>query len=224
MRYLGRRAAELRQQNLDLDKKLTAAEDKRLELEKALAPRELYSEAFAEAPMIDGRGAITNVDILRPFRWMKVKLEFLPDVEVQRAAGSIRDALTDAGYKNIELIPRVDINTEYFDGVQIQTYQPPYSASTPETDANAWRMGGLVGDAFVRFFTDAGWKATPRSAERGELQKNELAIVVGFKPSPNPRFTNNMEDMKKNMQEEREKIEKEVHDFPAVKFPDLNPN
>src|SRR5207244_982149 len=85
-------------------------QDKRLELEKSLWPRELY--------MIFHDQTSTNFDSLKPFAGMTVLLEYLPDAEPKRAKESIAQILSNAGWK-VLLRENKELWPGFFDGVVI---------------------------------------------------------------------------------------------------------
>jgi hypothetical protein len=194
-----RRAAELEGQNLATEARLLDARRElekekltRLELEKSLRPRELYSIQYTDGTH--------NFDNLRELKGVEFIVEAIPDFEARKAASEIMSILEDAGLK----VTRTGITQEFvWDGVTIEQYLSP---PKPEPDDNQMRSGTMEG-ILEEFLGDNDWVAMRGFAKRGDLKPNELRIRVGFKPSPyfaqTPEWAKEMENRARQAQHRR---------------------
>ncbi len=156
--------ALLKQQNLDTEVALTEAKGqletehvKRLEMEQALAPREIW---FMEVPDKSGRTR-QNIEPLRAFSGIEAIIDSLPDAESMRAAANIRQAIEGAGWKVISFENRVDINGSFFDGVTLEAWS---FETNKEDEAGRRRMAaGERLETFSKYGAKNTWK---RSQDR----------------------------------------------------------
>lgn len=190
---LEKEAAELKKQNLDTERKLEAERRTRLELEKSLNPRSLAyigeQAIFTDPSMlasVTGLRGKSNIDPLKPFAGTNVILQYLPDAEASRAAGSIASIIKAAGWNVTELSARPELIGEYFDGVVVWAHRPRTPAgSFPNTEqerAKMWSDGAAA--SVVLFLRSNNWQADLRGVGKGEVPINTVKIMVGFKPNP----------------------------------------
>jgi hypothetical protein len=168
-------AEELHQQSLGLEAKLGEEQATRLELEKSLAPRRL--------PYIFNRG-VENIAPLKPFAGMQVTFEVAPDLEAQRAAGSMASAISQAGWQQIPGKTRADL----LDGVFIESYAPLGGTNSDMQKDMADLDKGLNAARALRdLLISTGWLQVTAALAvypPEALAPNTIRIKVGFKPSP----------------------------------------
>ncbi len=200
-----------RKENLATEQRLGEEQDKRLELEKTLAPRSI--------PYKFDRGK-TNIDELRPFAGTQVIFKVLPDIEAVRAANNIAWLLREAGWTISGIEADSSLGEEgFFDGVVIFSYRAPgavASIPSPEEQRDEDRSRAAA-DAVSAFLTSNDWKAMWFPWKRGVLPRNTIRINVGFKPSPyfdSPEAKESEKRMRKaqeEMKKRTEEIQKRVN-------------
>lgn len=170
---------EVRKQNLATEARLGAEQDKRLEMEKSLAPREI--------PLTSDEHGKLNVDVLKEFAGTHVVFRVLPDAEAIRAANNIAWLLEVAGFAVSGFSVDMSLNTGYFDGVVVDAYKAPKMVRPAAKEDRAEFKNELdserVTQQIAAFLTSNNWVARPGWATRGELTPNTVKINVGFKPS-----------------------------------------
>lgn len=152
--------------------KLVEAETARLELEKALARREL----------------LTDVDLtpLRGFTDVSTVVQFLPnDQETKRAAGNLYATLQKAGWKMERYSPNPDLWLPEWDGVVIEPYVAETSSRllTEEEKAIAKRQVEAA-EALLSFLREHNWEARIGKRTVSVLPFSALSVRVGFKSLP----------------------------------------
>jgi hypothetical protein len=171
---------KLHEQNLSTEQKLENERSTRMELEKSLAPRFIWYEK---------RGSVSNIDALKKFSGMSVRIECIPDFEARRAAINLGARFLDAGWKvvpNNTVVLREDIP---FDGVTVERYLPADMQHKTMAEMNGlvapqiWHSADVAGE-IVRFLKSNGWEADASPSQPGELKPDEIKILVGFKPAP----------------------------------------
>ena len=194
---LNRQAQELQSNNLKTQKELEQEKTKRLEMEKALVPREIPIEAHGPGLLIKGGrilGGTSNLDSLKPFSDLKIKIRYLPESEPSRAASEIEKALSAAGYTRFEREPRIDINTSFFDGVMIQANSGPSLKGLNLSDSNSIKAfehakrvaqrSQLAAITLWEFLDAYNWAVRTFPGGKDNIEPEELVITVGFKPNP----------------------------------------
>jgi hypothetical protein len=205
---------ELKKQNLVTEQRLTVAnaqieleKAERLELEEAIAPRIMVVWPVNGKP---------NIDVLRPISWMKVKLQYVPEAEAERAAYAVQSVLKDTGFTDVSFEARPDLNFSHFDGVVIEVYDPPMlSKEDSNNPARILRHSAEVlrsreksreiGKVFEDFFKSENWAV--RVDFSMALQPDEIRIVVGFKPNPSPEERQMIEQYKKALEERQKNLQ-----------------
>ncbi len=165
------REEELRQQNLVNEARLGSEMDKRLELEKSLAPRVIGIEKKPFKP--------SNFEPLKPYAGIKVYISAVPDFEARRAASQIEFVIRQAGWAVAEFL--VTDNIPVDQGVGIFSY-------AGEKDM---AFSAKARDALAELLEESGWQKLDASdAPAGEVpgwtlhDPNSLRIAVGLKPLP----------------------------------------
>lgn len=178
----------------------------RLELEKALAPREL--------PLIVYADGTSNIDLLRRFAGTEALVEYIPDFEAARTAGNVVWLLEQAGWKIIS----AKVSTDFmFNGVTFEQYMPTkkQDETLPEVEARGaiQAASGNLAHAAAAVFVLNDWDARRGWTSRGEIGTNQVRVRVGFKTPPvslNP-------EMKKMMADAKERA---IREFGAPPPPD----
>jgi hypothetical protein len=149
-----------------------------MELEKSIAPRELYFIGCADGT--------SNTDDLKRFPGTLAIIRYVPDFEAERAARFVAYVLDRSGWK----ISGVEQTTdEIFDGVNVEPYHFTFPAnSTPEEFERFRRDTGTTAtaqkgsDAIADFLGDSNWVANPGLST--DIPPESVRISVGFKPNP----------------------------------------
>jgi hypothetical protein len=203
----------LRKENLATEDRLGKEQDKRLELEASLAPRQI--------PYIKA-GDTENIGPLRPFAGMQVILRFLPDAEASRAASNVAGLLSAAGWKIVSVEPSPEVNEGYFDGVVIEPYSAAKSPNLPkmpeltfteeqQADQQRERRAKDAVEAVVDFLQSNNWQARFAWSHRGELPPDTVRVTVGFKPNPyfDPQLVKESRERTKKSDAERKQWKEE---------------
>ena len=163
-------AEQLKAQNLATEQRL---EDER----KTLASRVL--------PSILNKSD-KHIDRLRPYRGIQVILEYIPDEEARRAAGSISIVIQQVGWKVIKSTQQSGLS----DGVTIESHVEITDPDTSEeriiqsSETEKCRSAAL---AFRDLLVSSGWLSVDAwlaAAPTERLPPNTIKIEIGFKPSP----------------------------------------
>jgi hypothetical protein len=174
----------LKKQNLATQSQLTAANvafeqerERRLELEKALSPRELPFRTYADRT--------TNVDDLRKWGPIEVIVEYAQDLESYRTASNLIFLFEKAGWKIAKAGPANGIPA---DGVTIEPSKPAIRDNESSEESIRRILDEEPSDNLALTVTAwlslNAWKAKRWSAVRGELAPHQLLVIVGMKPNP----------------------------------------
>jgi hypothetical protein len=205
-------------------RELTSEHEKRMQLEKTLAPRVIE---------IIGTPVGSTVDVLKPFASMSVIIESIPDWEARRAAANVRGVMEAAGL-SIESDEVLERNMP--DGVTIELYDPASLPAETQQERFAmydeWDRVNHVTEEIVAFFKANDWEASEYRFEpmfapkERDLAKNEIRVRVGFKPAPyfKPDFIlkSDNPDQAKRVAEIRKQIEyikRELLKAPGLSHP-----
>jgi hypothetical protein len=200
-----------------------------MELEKTLALR-----MFTAGP--DGK--IPHLDNLKEFTGTNIVVRFLPDIECQRAAMRLMNALLnkDIGWTMEKgALPDPSMWTPFFDGVVVTWWDRSFKAfqslppQTPQNEPARMaklrellqesRRSARAADELVDFLEINGWKARSVPDLENNLPRDSIGIAVGFRPSPyfDPKeikeMNEKLEKMRQQMMEERRR---EDSIFPPV--------
>jgi hypothetical protein len=186
---------EIRGANLATETKLETERQTRLELEKSILPRELFTEL---------KGGKSNFDPLKPFAGITVSFEVIPDFEAQRAARRIAGMVHQAGWN----LGTFTVKTDLSDGVAVWGHFIQIDAKGDELKSQNAR------DSLIAFLESFGW--TKVSAHLGASLKGDpwyipadaLVVQVGYKPNPyfEPPFVKEGEEKIRKMKEESKKL------------------
>lgn len=157
------KAAVLEQKNLQNESKLEKERGKRLELEKALAPRQISINEFAR---YGGDKPVSNIDNLKLFSGVEVDIRCINDTEAIRTARNLVSVLAMAGWK----IRDTGIDSDILDGINIGAS----IKADLQNDAATILAGFLQDNDIVAtnypFFDN--------------VADTVIHIKIGFKPSP----------------------------------------
>jgi hypothetical protein len=176
-----REVAEATRQTRATAAQLQDEHNKRMELEKSIAPR-----TISLTGLVTPQQHISTVDALKKFSGIVVSIETISDWEARRAGDNLDKALHEANWSATSVV--ID-KTDIPDGVTVYAYSPP-DAWKPENwykyDFAAIQQVSDAADELVAFMQANDWQA-----ERGYalaiingLSVNQLLIKVGFKPTP----------------------------------------
>jgi hypothetical protein len=198
-----RRAEELRKQNLVTESRLEKERFTRGNLSKLLGKRLL--------PQLVMMGDKLNVTPLLPFGahgpGMRAMIEYLPETEPRRAAQSIADVLSIAGWKVISFVENKDLWAAPSDGVEIESYTGVKLPSLmTKAEIEAWkeerrspgydeaqerrrvaeRISRDAANTLAKFLVSNNWSRvrTGLAAPYNPIEPNTVKILVGFKPEP----------------------------------------
>jgi hypothetical protein len=162
------------------------AERDAAELKKSLAPRRLDVRTYADKT--------TNLDSLKQITGTRFIIESIPDFEARKAAGSILAMLKYCGFT----VVRTGVTENFtWDGVTVEQYLSPGNDNTV-SKMQEEVLSGERKEVFMEVMQDNGWEVRGSFAKRGELQSDELRIVVGYKPasyfSEAPEWAKKMEE------------------------------
>jgi len=141
----------------------------RLEMEKTLAPREIWLKTYEDGT--------TNVDDLKNKGRIKVLIEFIPDFEAARTAKNLDFLFAQSGWE-VTLRPSSDFSTQ--DGVTIKRL----ILHGDSTDFRPEEKSGMLSFTLKAWLMSNDWETHEATIEQAELSENDIAIVVGLKPSP----------------------------------------
>jgi hypothetical protein len=160
----------------------------RQELEKSLAPRELFILRYADGTY--------NTDELKKFSGTSALIEYIPDFEAERAARFIASALEASGWTIAEVNSSTVI---MFDGISVERYNGPERGNLDIPDN--FKLSQLdygeemrsldACEAVVDFLRDSNVVAntgvTGRATDlppKNDIPPRSVRIRVGFKPNP----------------------------------------
>jgi len=189
---------ELEKGNIQAQQSLEDERNKRLEIEKSLAPRTVTIQL----------GEKSNLAPLERISGVEAIIRYIPDVEASRAAHQIAFALGQAKWKLLEILPDPSlINSE--EGVTVTPYEcRSWSSPTPTVEeyksARSMKEAAILLVDFLASEPNNWQVRRSMSMRRDKLKPNTVKINVAFKPAafgiPEPF---------KSMREKSKQMEKE---------------
>jgi len=171
-------AIQLRVDLKTTEQGLTDEHNKRIELEKSIAPRFILPMSLPQEDL-----AIT--DVLKKFTGVHAIVDCIPDWEARRAAHNIIALLIQAGWA-IDSTAIVD--KDFPDGVSIKVHQLVFDEEAYHAGRSGWPeeedKARDAGDELIAFLRANDWVAQTDFSEQRVLEPNQLYIKVGFKPAP----------------------------------------
>ena len=175
---LKRDAAEQVKRNLNTQALLETEKERRLDLERSLAPRSLSFKQYTDGS--------TNIDGMRKNRFMglEVTIEYIPDAEAQKAAFNLGFLVEQAGWKVVSF---GSSSRPMLDGIFVNSFLARFSILSPESQKMEVSQEARV--ELWRILRENDWVASYNSASSSELNPSAsapgaLKILVGFKPNP----------------------------------------
>lgn len=147
--------------NLVIEASLEDERRTRLELEKAIAPREIWEPE-------------TFVDSLKPFAGQQVTIVFLNDFEAKAFAFELSHLLESANW-NVTLNDPLPESAGWFDGIAVETAP----RDLPPPDRVKAARDALIAQLFTRTIIA---DTIPRQNAPVPIPENGLRISVGLKP------------------------------------------
>lgn len=167
------------QKTAEANERAELAELKRVELARTLSRRAI---PFVQI------GAKTNYDPLKPYAGIKVIIEYLPQIEPQRAALNVAEILKSTGWEIVSLNPNAELITSFWDGVAVDSHVPQTLGLPPEEQmrlSSGVERPRNAATALVAFLKRNYWEARIfPSSVFGGLPPNTISIKVGLKPEP----------------------------------------
>ena len=169
---------KLRQQNLATEARLSDEHNKRMELEKTVAPRFI--------PVVNlPQKHLTVTDVLKKFAGMHAIVDCIPDWEARRAAGNIIALLTKAGWI---IDSKAVVEKDFPDGVSIKVHWPVFDEEAFHAGRSGWPEeednSSDAGDELIAFLRANDWVVQTDLSEHRELKSNQVYVKVGYKPAP----------------------------------------
>ncbi len=195
------RARKIEAQNLATSKTLEVEKGTRLELEKSLAPRELFV-------IENGK---ENFGPLKTFAGINVILEYVPDIEAIRAASRIFANIDSAHWHVIDIASNPQAYQTFFDGVLVEYFLPkddPVTLERSTKDEADFARSTEAADALVGVLKSHHWIARSMFGGKGNPPPDTIKVIVGFKPSPyfdsvrDREFREMLEQQRNNMQQQ----------------------
>lgn len=159
-----RHAEELRQQNLEISRRLEAERLKTLQLQRSVVHRMI--------PQI-GEGDKRNWDSLKPFKGVQVLFLYSPQREPEMFASNLAPFPMNAGWDVLGIKPAA--KNEIPDGVTVEAYLGPHGETDLSTEA---------AESLVEFLKNNGIEARISAAKKGELAPNRVVVRIGQIPDP----------------------------------------
>lgn len=154
-----------------------AEQAKRAELEKSIAPRELWFKIYQDGT--------TNVDDLKAFGLVQVRIKYVQDAEALRTAANLAFLFDKAGWK-VSATPATELLP---DGITVRSYDPTLpqgqDLSAMQPTINAIRRSVDICVTVQDWLMLNKWAEVSSFGDFSKtLGPNEIWVEVGFKPNP----------------------------------------
>ncbi len=175
-------AEELRRENLktegrltDANRKLGEEETKRLELQKALAPRQLWLKWYDDKT--------SSIDDLKALGKVYVSIEYVQEAETERAARILMDLFKAAGW-DVTTRPS---NQLIADGVRV-AHLRPNTTDVREQLRDEYTSTNIA-EVVVSWLLDSGWNGvipgtySIKETLPSDISAHSICVFVGMRPS-----------------------------------------